>query len=73
MCTVDGVFYREFVAFMKRVVAAVCTGDVLGKGTAIVCTDPGCRPETMWVEEGVSWFRNDGRGWYGSGVVGVLN
>ena len=57
VCTVDGVFHREFVAFMKRVAA--------------VCTDPGCGPEITWVEEGVSWFRYDGRGWYGSGVLGV--
>ena len=44
---------------------------MLGKGTAAVCTDPGCGPETAWVEEGVSWFRPDGWGWYGSGVLGV--
>ena len=44
---------------------------MLGKGTAAVCTDPGCGPETTWVEEGVSWFRPDGWGWYGSGVLGV--
>jgi len=52
---------------------ALWGGDVLGKGTAAVCTDPGCGPETTWVEEGVSWFRHDGWGWYGSGVLGVLN
>ena len=47
---------------------------MLGKGTAKVCTDPDCGPETTWVEEeGVSWFRYDGRGWHGSGVLGVLN
>ncbi len=42
--------------------------DTAPKGTAAVCTDPGCGPETAWVEEGVSWFRGDGRGWYRSGV-----
>ena len=47
---------------------------MLGKGTAAVCTtDPCCRPETIRGSEGVSWFRYDGRGWYGSGVLGVLN
>ena len=47
---------------------------MLGKGTAAVCTaGPGYGPETTWVEEGVSWLWYDGRGWYGSGVLGVLN
>ena len=27
---------------------------MLGKGTAVVCTDPSCGPETTWTEEGVS-------------------
>ena len=45
---------------------------MLGKGTtAAVCADPGCEPETAWVEECVSSFRDDGRGWYRSGVLAL--
>lgn len=29
VCTVDGVFHREFVAFMKRVAAAALAGYIL--------------------------------------------
>ena len=42
---------------------------MLGKGTATVCTDPGCEPETTWDKEGVSSVWSDGREWYGFGVI----